>query len=198
MLHEQFCALVSMASSVRDKVAVCLRLGDWGVTCWNRLSNAASFSTCWRYSARVVAPMQRSSPRASMGLNRLAASIGPSVLPAPRMLWISSINRMMLPASFTSFRMAWTRSSNSPLQGGARSESGYFRLGLRCKVVRLSRGQTYYSPALGTHVWNTVNLNVYRQPQKDSRLSETWTCGANKSIVWRTRHTLFLNPRTEP
>ena len=31
----------------------------------------------------VVAPMQRSSPRASMGFSMLAASIAPSVLPAP-------------------------------------------------------------------------------------------------------------------
>ena len=31
-------------------------------TCWNLLSNAASFSMCSRYSARVVAPMQCSSP----------------------------------------------------------------------------------------------------------------------------------------
>jgi hypothetical protein len=31
---------------------------------------------CWRYSARVVAPMVRSSPRASMGFSRLAVGFG--------------------------------------------------------------------------------------------------------------------------
>lgn len=36
----------------------------------------ASFSMCWRYSASVVAPMVRSSPRASIGFSRLAARGG--------------------------------------------------------------------------------------------------------------------------
>src|SRR5438270_63955 len=44
-------------------------------TGWNRRSNAASFSMCLRYSSRVVAPIARSSPRASAGFSRLAASI---------------------------------------------------------------------------------------------------------------------------
>lgn len=43
-------------------------------TCWNRLSKAASFSMCCLCSARVVAPMHLSSPRASMGFSRLAAT----------------------------------------------------------------------------------------------------------------------------
>ena len=38
---------------------------------WNRRSSAASFSMCLRYSSSVVAPMQCSSPRASMGLSML-------------------------------------------------------------------------------------------------------------------------------
>ena len=39
----------------------------------------------------------------------------PSVLPAPTMLWISSINRMIRPSLFvTSLRTAFSRSSNSP------------------------------------------------------------------------------------
>ncbi len=63
-------------------------------TGWNRRSSAASFSTCLRYSFRVVAPMQCSSPRASMGLSMLPASDEPSVRPAPTMVWISSMNRM--------------------------------------------------------------------------------------------------------
>ena len=44
-------------------------------TGWNRRSRAGSFSMFSRYSSSVVAPMQRSSPRARAGLSRLAASI---------------------------------------------------------------------------------------------------------------------------
>ena len=59
--------------------------------------------------------MQCSSPRASIGFNRLPASMAPSVLPAPTMVCSSSINRMMWPSLFlTSFRTAFRRSSNSP------------------------------------------------------------------------------------
>ena len=49
--------------------------GSATYTCWNLRSNAASFSTCFRYSSRVVAPMQRSWPRPSAGLKIFAASI---------------------------------------------------------------------------------------------------------------------------
>ena len=44
-------------------------------TCWNRRSSAGSFSMCSRYSSSVVAPTMRSSPRASIGLSMLPASI---------------------------------------------------------------------------------------------------------------------------
>ena len=50
-------------------------------TGWNRRSRAASFSMYLRYSSSVVAPMQRSSPRASAGFSRLAASLPPSAAP---------------------------------------------------------------------------------------------------------------------
>ena len=69
-----------------------------------------------RYSSRVVAPMQCSSPLASMGFKRLPASMLPSVLPAPTMVCSSSINRMILPSELrTSCKTAFRRSSNSPL-----------------------------------------------------------------------------------
>ena len=42
--------------------------------------------------------MQWSSPRASMGLSILPASVEPSLRPAPTMLWTSSINRMICPS----------------------------------------------------------------------------------------------------
>ena len=45
-------------------------------TCWKRRSRAASFSMYFRYSARVVAPMHRSSPRPSIGLSRLPVGHG--------------------------------------------------------------------------------------------------------------------------
>ena len=58
---------------------------DGGMTIvgWNLRSRAASFSIYFLYSLRVVAPMQRSSPRARAGLSMLEASIAPSAAPAP-------------------------------------------------------------------------------------------------------------------
>ena len=90
-------------------------LGSATSTGWNRRSNAASFSMYFRYSSRVVAPMQWSSPRASMGFNMFPASMAPSVLPAPTMVWSSSMKRMIFPSlCLTSARTAFKRSSNSP------------------------------------------------------------------------------------
>ena len=64
-------------------------------TCWNRRSRAASFSMCLRYSSSVVAPTSRSSPRASIGLSMLPASIVPSpVAPAPTTVCSSSMKVM--------------------------------------------------------------------------------------------------------
>ena len=85
-------------------------------TCWNRRSRAASFSMYWRYSSRVVAPIMRSSPRASIGLIMLPASMAPSAPPpAPTMVWSSSMKVMTSPsASVISFSTAFSRSSNSP------------------------------------------------------------------------------------
>ena len=82
---------------------------------WNLRANAASFSTYLRYSSRVVAPIQWSSPRAKAGLIRLAASMAPSPFPAPTSVCISSINNNILPAAIeTSLSTAFNRSSNSP------------------------------------------------------------------------------------
>jgi hypothetical protein len=90
-------------------------LGSSIITGWKRRSSALSFSMCLRYSSRVVAPMQRSSPRARAGLSMLAASWAPSALPAPTRVWSSSMNRMILPsAALTSLSTALRRSSNSP------------------------------------------------------------------------------------
>ena len=82
---------------------------------WNRRSSAASFSTCFRYSSSVVAPMQRSSPRARAGFSMFEASIAPSAPPAPTSVWSSSMKQMTSPpASVISRSTAFSRSSNSP------------------------------------------------------------------------------------
>ena len=72
-------------------------VGASTITGWKRRSSAASFSMCLRYSSSVVAPMQCSSPRASIGLSRLPASVEPSVLPAPTMVWSSSMKSRIAP-----------------------------------------------------------------------------------------------------
>ena len=85
-------------------------------TCWNRRSRAASFSMYWRYSSRVVAPIMRSSPRASSGFSMLPASIAPSPLaPAPTTVCSSSMKVMIWPSlPLISSSTAFSRSSNSP------------------------------------------------------------------------------------
>src|SRR5216683_2859532 len=90
---------------------------DGGLTStgWKRRSRAGSFSMCLRYSSRVVAPIIRSSPRASIGLIMLPASTDPSAAPAPTMVCSSSTNVMTSPPdSAISLRTAFIRSSNSP------------------------------------------------------------------------------------
>jgi hypothetical protein len=84
-------------------------------TGWKRRSSAASFSMCFRYSSSVVAPIARSSPRASIGFIMFPASTAPSAAPAPTIVCSSSMNRISSPAAFcTSVRTALSRSSNSP------------------------------------------------------------------------------------
>ena len=84
-------------------------------TCWNRRSRAGSFSIRFRYSSRVVAPTIRSSPRASIGLSMLPASIAPSAAPAPTTVCSSSMNVITWPSlALISFSTALSRSSNSP------------------------------------------------------------------------------------
>ena len=85
-------------------------------TCWNRRSRAGSFSTCSRNSSRVVAPTSRSSPRASIGLSMLLASIADSpVAPAPTTVCSSSMKVTTWPSeALISSSTALSRSSNSP------------------------------------------------------------------------------------
>ena len=94
--------------------------GSATYTCWKRRSRAGSFSTRLRYSSSVVAPIIRSSPRASIGLIMLPASIAPSAAPAPTIVCSSSTNVMISPAaSVISLSTAFSRSSNSPRYFGA-------------------------------------------------------------------------------
>ncbi len=82
-------------------------------TGWNRRSSAGSFSMLSRYSSSVVAPTMRSSPRASMGLSMLPASIEPSPLPAPTSVCNSSRKVMTWPLEpWISSRTDFSRSSN--------------------------------------------------------------------------------------
>ena len=68
-------------------------------TGWKRRSSAASFSMCLRYSSSVVAPIARSSPRASIGLSMFAASTAPSAAPAPTIVCSSSMKRTISPSA---------------------------------------------------------------------------------------------------
>ena len=90
-------------------------LGSSTLTTWNRRVKAGSFSICFLYSAHVVAPIVRNSPRAKAGFNKLAASPVPAAPPAPTSVCVSSINIMIgvgddLTSSITCFSLF----SNSP------------------------------------------------------------------------------------
>ncbi len=87
--------------------------GSPTITGWKRRSKAASFSIL-RYSANVVAPIQRSSPRARAGLIISPAPTAPSAAPAPTTVCTSSINTIVSGASRSSSRIDLTRCSNCP------------------------------------------------------------------------------------
>ncbi len=80
--------------SPRRIATVSSTLGSPTNTCWKRRSSAASFSMYSRYSSSVVAPISRSSPRASIGLSMFDAATDPSPPPAPISVCSSSMNVM--------------------------------------------------------------------------------------------------------
>ena len=89
--------------------------GSSTFTTWKRRVSAASFSKYFLYSAQVVAAMVRSSPRASAGFSRLAASPCPAEPPAPINWCASSMNMMIgFGEAFTSSMTPRSRFSNSP------------------------------------------------------------------------------------
>jgi hypothetical protein len=90
-------------------------VGSSTFTTWKRRESAGSFSKNFLYSLHVVAAIVRSSPRASAGLSRFAASFWPAAPPAPIMVWASSMNRMIgVGEFFTSAMSPFRRFSNSP------------------------------------------------------------------------------------
>ena len=118
-------------------------LGSPTKTGWKRRSRAGSFSMCSRYSSSVVAPTMRSSPRASIGLSMLPASIEPSPLPAPTTVCSSSRNVMIWPSEFLiSSRTDLSRSSNWPRYCAPATIAPRSRL-----TSRLSRSDSGTSPA---------------------------------------------------
>ena len=89
--------------------------GSSSLTSWKRRVRAGSFSKYFLYSDQVVAAMVRSSPRASAGFSRLAASLPPAAPPAPISVWASSMNSTIgLGDAFTSSITPRRRFSNSP------------------------------------------------------------------------------------
>mmetsp|Transcript_82105 Transcript_82105/g.244913 ORF Transcript_82105/g.244913 Transcript_82105/m.244913 type:complete len:434 (-) Transcript_82105:122-1423(-) len=110
-----WCASYFRARPVRIcTVSSTVGSGTW--TGWKRRSSALSFSTYFRYSSTVVAPMTWRSPRDSAGFRMFAASMAPPPPspPAPTSVWISSIMRMTFWSCCTSLMMFLRRSSNSP------------------------------------------------------------------------------------
>jgi len=100
----------------RNIVIVSSTLGSLTIILWNLLSSAPSFSIYFLYSFNVVAPITWISPLASIGFNMLLVSIAPSTAPVPTIVWISSINIIILPSDFfTSLSTFSNLSSNSPL-----------------------------------------------------------------------------------
>ena len=104
-----------MPASPRIICTATSSVGSSTLTTWNRRASAGSFSKYFLYSAQVVAAIVRSSPRASAGLSRLAASPWPACPPAPIIVCASSMNRMIgVGDDFTSSITVLRRFSNSP------------------------------------------------------------------------------------
>ena len=78
------------------------------------LVKAWSFSTCFLYSSIVVAPIIWISPLARIGFKIFAASIDPSLAPAPKTMWNSSINKTTSSLCSSSPNNFLSLSSKSP------------------------------------------------------------------------------------
>ena len=163
-------------------------LGSPTSTCWKRRSSAGSFSMRVRYSSSVVAPTIRSSPRASIGLSMLPASIDPSAAPAPTTVCSSSMKVMTCPSDpRISLRTAFSRSSNSPR---------YFApatMALRSSAIsRLPRSDSGTSPA--TIRWASPSTTAVL-PTPGSPIS-TGLFFVRRESTWTTRRISLSRPMT--
>ncbi len=154
---------------------------------WKRLSKAPSFSMYCLYSSKVVAPMHWISPLAKAGLNMFEASSEPVAPPAPTMVWISSIKRMMSSFFSNSFITAFIRSSNCPLY--------------LVPATKLARSK------VTTRLLNKIRETFFWiiRKAKPSAIADLPTPGSpiNKGLfflrrlkIWQTRSISFSRPTT--
>ena len=199
-------------------------LGSPTSTGWKRRSSAGSFSMCSRYSSSVVAPTIRSSPRASIGLSMLPASIAPSpVAPAPTTVCSSSMKVMTCPPeSLISLSTALSRSSNSPRYFAPaiieprssdmirlpRSDSGTSPATIRCA----SPSTTAVLPTPGSPIstglflvrldstWTTRRISASRPMTGSILPSRAWAVRSTAyfSSAWKVPSGSGLVTRAEP
>ncbi len=155
-------------------------LGSCSCTGWKRRASAGSFSKYFLYSLQVVAAMVRSSPRASAGLSRLAASPLPAWPPAPISVCASSINRMIgLAEPFTSSITPCKRRSNSP-----------FTLAPACSRPRSRQSSSTPFSAAGTSPLTMRSarpstMAVLPTPASPTTIGLFFRRRARMSIIWR-------------
>src|ERR1700730_2049988 len=155
-------------------------VGSSTSTGWKRRSSAGSFSIYFLYSLRVVAPMARSSPRASAGFNMFDASMAPSAAPAPTNVCSSSMNRMICPSAWViSFNTAFKRSSNSPRY-------------LASIVDPCPQGAKIdrYQPLCFQHVRHVARHDALRQALHDGGLSYARFANQNRVVLRPARENL--------
>ncbi len=155
-------------------------LGSSICTAWKRRVSAGSFSMYFLYSAKVVAPMVRSWPRASAGFSRLAASPVPAWPPAPTSVCVSSMNRMMgLGLACTSSMTERRRCSNSPFMlapacsrptSSARSSTSFSEGGTSPRTMRCAKPST---------------TAVLPTPASPTRMGLFWRRRMRMSTTWR-------------
>jgi len=98
------------------------------MTGWNRRSRAASFSMCFLYSSRVVAPMQLQLAAREQRLQQIARVHGASAGAGPTTVCSSSMNRTIWPcASWTALSTALSRSLELAAVLGAGDERAMSR-----------------------------------------------------------------------
>ena len=163
-------------------------LGSPTTTGWNRRSRAGSFSIRLRYSSSVVAPIIRSSPRASIGLSMFPASIEPSAAPAPTTVCSSSMKVMTWPSeSRISLRTEVNRSSNSP-----RSLEPATIEARSSATMRRSRSDSGTSPAT-TRSASPSTIAVLPTPGSPIR---TGLFLVRRASTWMTRRISASRPTT--